>query len=100
MSKTRKVRKFDEEFKRRAVQLYRSSGKSYGVLAEELGISINTLHGWVKHPRYMSLGATNGEDIDVVKEFKALKRELSIVKEERDILKKALAIFSGDVPRN
>src|SRR5947209_19937574 len=100
MSKTKTIRKFDEEFKRRAVQLFRSGWKSYRVLAEELGISVNTLHGWIKPPRYMSPTGTNGEDNDVVRQFKALRRELSIVKEERDILKKALAIFSGDVPRN
>jgi transposase len=100
-----KLRKFDEEFKRRSVQLYLTSGKSCEKLGKELGISTNTLYSWVKHPRYASgttpAGQSNGENSEqLIKEFKALKRELSIVREERDILKKALAIFSEDVPKN
>jgi transposase len=102
--KGKKLRKFDEEFKRRAVQLYMSSEKSYETLGEELGISANTLHSWVKHPRYAhpkpaSAAQSSSEGGETIKELKALKRELSIVKEERDILKKALAIFSGDAPK-
>ena len=102
-NKGKKLRKYDEEFKRRAVQLYIGSGKSCEVLGGELGISGNTLYAWVKHPRYAyseghTAGQANGES-EFIKEFKALKRELSIVKDERDILKKALAIFSEDVPK-
>jgi transposase len=97
--KGKKLRKYDEEFKRRAVQLYTSTGKSCEILSEELGIPVNTLYAWVRHPRYACAGQANGENSELIKEFKALRRELTIVKEERDILKKALAIFSEDVPK-
>jgi len=101
----KKLRKYDEEFKSRAVQLYLTGGKSCETLGEELGVSANTLYAWVRNPRYAysqtpGTGRPSGEASEIIKEFKALKRELSIVKEERDILKKALAIFSEDVPKN
>src|SRR5271154_3050241 len=97
-NRSKKLRKYDEEFKRRAVQLYIAGDKSYETLGEELGIPTNTLVCWVKHPRYAysqstAVAQSIGENSEMVKEFKALKRELSIIKEERDILKKALAIF-------
>lgn len=104
-NRSKKLRKYDEEFKRRAVQLYISGEKSYETLGDELGIPANTLVSWVRHPRYAHFQTAGtqpppGENTEIAKEFKALKRELSIVKEERDILKKALAIFSGDVPKH
>jgi len=101
----KKLRRYDEEFKRRAVQLYITAGKSCETLGEELGVPANTLYSWIKHPRYANsqptpgVVQTSGENGELIKEFKALKRELSIIKEERDILKKALAIFSEDVPK-
>jgi transposase len=103
MSKSRQVRKYDHEFKQRAVQLYRTNEKSYETISEELGIPAATLVGWVKNPRYADLETTSGQlsvqNSEFFKEFKSLKRELSIAQEERDILKKALAIFSVDVPK-
>ena len=98
--RSRKVRKYDEEFKRRAVELSITTGKSYEKLSEELGIPANTLYGWSKNPRYAPAVGQTAVENNVTKELKALKRELSIIKEERDILKKALAIFSGDVPKS
>lgn len=103
MSKSRQVRKYDQEFKQRAVELYRTSEKSYERISEELGIPTATLVGWVRNPRYANpetaSNPTSTESIELGKEFKSLKRELAIAKEERDILKKALAIFSMDVPK-
>lgn len=51
-SRSRKVRKYDEEFKRRAVQLYLTGAKSCETLSEELGVLTQTLYGWTKQPRY------------------------------------------------
>ena len=98
-TRSRKVRKYDEEFKRRAVELSLTTGKSCEKLSEDLGIPANTLYSWSKNPRYAPTGQAAIEN-NAAKELKALKRELSIIKEERDILKKALAIFSGDVPKS
>jgi transposase len=98
--RSRKIRKYDEEFKRRAVELSITTGKSYENLSEDLGIPASTLYSWSKNPRYAPTPDQADIENSVAKELKALKRELSIIKEERDILKKALAIFSGDVSKS
>ena len=95
--RSRKVRKYDEEFKRRAVELSIKTGKSYEKLSEELGIPANTLYSWSKNPRYAPAPGQADIENSVVKELKALKRELSIIKEERDILKKAAAYFANEM---
>lgn len=46
MSK-RNMKKYDTEFKQKAVKLYYASGKSYSVLSNELGIPTATLVGWI-----------------------------------------------------
>ena len=85
----RQVRKYDDAFKKEAVGLVKSSGKPMAVIAENLGISKSTLYGW----SYSSVEMPDG-DIMTNSEITRLKRELADVKMERDILKKAVAIFS------
>jgi transposase len=85
----RQVRKYDDAFKKEAVGLVKSSGKPMAVIAENLGISKSTLYGWC----YSSVEMPDG-DIMTNSEITRLKRELADVKMERDILKKAVAIFS------
>ncbi len=95
MSK-RNNRKYDTEFKQNAVKLYYASGKSYSVFSDELGIPTATLVGWIHSGKYRT-SEKNGETTPVtaeLEELKRLRKELAIVKEERDILKKAVAIFS------
>ncbi len=99
MSKSkRKIRKYDQEFKDRAVKLYYSSDKSYRELGKELGIPAATLSTWVHTSKQSppKSSKTTPCDDDITKELLKLKRKLAITKEERDILKKALAIFSTD----
>ena len=92
----RTVRSYDKEFKRNAVKLYFSSGKSYGKLADDLGIPMATLVGWVNNGKHHAehIADTSSERQDELTELKRLRKELMEVKEERDILKKAVAIFS------
>lgn len=92
----RTVRSYDGEFKRNAVKLYFSSGKSYGQLSEELGIPMATLASWVTSGKHHSEGASGSASArpDELAELKRLRKELIDVREERDILKKAVAIFS------
>jgi len=86
----RKTRQYDPEFISNAVNLYKNSRKSLKALSQELGIPPGTLSTWIKKSNLSEASLSDSEQA----EFKRLKRELSIVKEERDILKKALAIFS------
>ena len=98
MSKeVRNVRNYDDEFKRRAVQLHHKTGKSFSGMAKELGIPAATLAGWIYSKKYYTGTVTEENIAGLHQELKELKQELGIIKEERDILKKALAIFStGD----
>lgn len=92
--KIRTVRRYDEEFKRRVVSLYRQRNQSYAELGEELDVPEATIAGWVTHPRYKEQAHLEKSHVELSEEFKQLKKQLADVMEERDILKKALAIFS------
>ncbi|MFT8257881.1 MAG: transposase [Candidatus Symbiodolus clandestinus] len=90
------LRNYDKEFKLNTVKLYHSSGKTCCQLGKELGIPKTTLSGWVRRYKQDGTEAFPGKG-----NFKAseaeniqLRKELAVVREERDILKKALSIFS------
>lgn len=93
----RKQKKYDDEFKGNAVSLYLTSGKSYPVLGEELGMSPSTLAGWVNSGKYHNNGSNRKITERELSELKQLRKELAHVKMERDILKKAVAIFTKPV---
>lgn len=98
---TRNVRKYDAEFKRNAVSLYISSGKSYPILGKELGIPAATLAGWVNSGSYQIDGQGKRKITPAeLSELKRLRKELLHVKRERDILKKAVAIFAKPKNKN
>lgn len=86
---------FTQEFKKEAVELLRSSGKTSLEIAKDLGVNRDNLLRWNREledeERKTGTVTINPEDID---EIKKLKKEMAILKQERDILKKALGIFS------
>ena len=85
-------RKFDNEFKREAIKLAekaQAEGKSVASVADHLGISSKNLYNWLDK----SLKDDDGK-IVTDSELTALRKELAETKLERDILKKAVAIFS------
>jgi len=88
--------KYDRQFKIDAVELIVKKHRTAASVARDLGMSEMTLHGWKKAylaDRNESFpGNGNRKAIDA--EMQQLRRELAIVKEERDILKKAMAVFS------
>lgn len=88
--------KFDEEFKINAVNLARSSNKPIREIAFELGVGHSTLSRWVRNSRLGRAGklSTTKQLNPQEEELKKALKELAIVREERDILKKALGIFS------
>jgi len=85
----RKLRNYDDDFKREAVKLVKTSSKTKAAIAEDLGVPLSTLHGWAAN----SVEDKDGKII-TDSEIRRLKRELADTKIERDILKKAVAIFS------
>ena len=93
-------RKYTAEFKREAVELseQREEGQSMAAIARELGIRPNMLYRWREEMRQEGGEAFPGQGNVRAseKEVYELKKELARVKQERDILKKALSIFSQE----
>ena len=91
-------RKYSKDFKQEAVRLYESSGKSQRQLESELGITPGLLNKWRMQASTQGEQAFpgTGHQTEVEAELRRLKRELEIVRQERDILKKAIQVFSRD----
>jgi transposase len=83
------------EFRVEAVELVRSGRRSVREAALSLGVSEPTLRKWVKQAE-MDLGRREGVTSDEREELKRLRRENRILKEEREILKKAAAFFARE----
>jgi len=95
----RKYRKYTEAFKLEALALLANGQKTIGQIERELGITPGLLLKW--RTRYQAVGKGNGEvhlgpsDLEAAKaEIRRLQRKLAEVEEEREILKKAVNIFS------
>lgn len=92
MSK-QKLNTYTSEFKESSVKLALESDQPISHTAKNLGINVNTLHGWVhKYSNPAEVPAKTSEHH--FDEIKRLKKELSQVTQERDLLKKAAAYFA------
>jgi transposase len=87
-------RKFDKQFKIDAVKLLERSGKTISEIADDLGIEPYALSRWRQDFTKNKEKAFPGEGNPRDEELFRLKKELADVTMERDILKKAVAIFS------
>ena len=100
MSTKKQVRIYDKEFKLNAVKSYKEGDKGLEGTAKSLGIPMSTLHQWVKAfdkngaDELCGSGNVKGSN----QELHRIKKELADAVLERDILKKALAIFSRQKP--
>ena len=89
-------RRYDRQYKLDALRLVAESDRPVAEIARELGIHPNVLYKWRDQLHvdpdhaFPGKGTLKPEDA----ELRQLRRELELVKEERDILKKALAVFS------
>ena len=84
-------RKYDTEFKQQVLQMI-SNGRPVREVAESLGIGENLIYRW--RSRQESKGTEGNENASVTTDQQALLRRIRELEMERDILKKALAIFS------
>jgi len=101
-------KRYSEEFKINAIKLLDEGNRTQQVLATELGISVVTLGQWkrrygvaVVEARFASKGKTGrnaGNPVATAFECARLQRELEHMTRQRDILKKALGIFSQQPP--
>lgn len=89
-------RTFERQFKIDAVSLVVHGGRSIAEVARDLGIDANTLHRWKREFTKEEQEAFPGKGrlAPQEEELRRLRRELEQVKEDRDILKKAVAFFS------
>lgn len=89
--------KYTREFKIEAVRLLNSSGESGHEIERDLGIGYGSIYRWRKQleaegSEGMRAFPGNGRPRD--EELAQLRKENAILREERDILRKAVAIFS------
>ncbi len=93
---TKMQRTFTREFKLEAVKLTHSSGKPFAQIARDLGIAETTLKRWrhqfSEHGEQAFPGSGHQQPHE--EEIRRLKRKNELLRQERDILKKALGIFS------
>ena len=93
----RKNRKYNDDFKLRAVKLCLETDKPDAEIARDLGVQQTTLSTWKQKYLKNQQQAFAGNNMPDAfsKEIRVLKQELFIAKQERDILKKALAICNS-----
>jgi transposase len=90
-----KIPPYSLEFRQEAVRLLRSSGRSVPQLASELGCSPQSLRNWARQLD-VDQGKAEGLSSAEREELRRLRRELRVVTEEREILKKAAAFFAKE----
>ena len=99
---TKKRRQFTREFKLEAVRLASHEEKSLEEVARDLGVRPDLLRNWKKQaegragPTAEEVFPGNGRQVGQDEEIRALRRELELVKQERDFLKKAAAYFAKE----
>ena len=85
-----KGRRYDQEYKDMIEELFKS-GMSLAELSSEYGIAKSTINGWIKDVKEIKI---DENEVMTLKEVKALRKEMARIKEENEILKKAMAIFA------
>jgi transposase len=96
MQEHKKYRTYDRQFKEEAVRLVTEGGRSVTEVAHSLGIHENLLHTWKRKHKEDPAGSFPGKGHlkPEEEELRRLQKENANLKEDREILKKALAIFS------
>ncbi len=82
-----------DEFRANAVRIALTSGLTRKQVADDLGVGMSTLNKWITAHR--DTDVVSKEDLDLAKENDRLRREIKLLKEEREILKKATQFFAG-----
>ncbi len=91
---------FTQEFRDEAVRLAQTSGRSRREIASDLGVGLSTLRNWIdrRRDREMEQPPPDRQE-DMAAELKRLRRENEVLRQERDILKRATAFFAKEGSR-
>ena len=93
-------RRFGKEFEAEAVRLVETSGRTQREIAEDLEIGLSTLRRWIDKRRERDLEAPPPErQEDMAAQLKRLRRENEILRQEREILKRAATFFAKEGSR-
>ncbi len=88
--------RYTSEFKAEAVRLVRSTpDKPASQIARELGVSDNALRSWVKQTE-IDQGEREGLTTEEREELRRLRKEVKVLRQEREILKKATVFFARE----
>ncbi len=82
-----------DEFRADAVRIALTSGLTRKQVADDLGVGMSTLNKWITAHR--DTDVVSKEDLSLAKENDRLRREIRLLKEKREILKKATQFFAG-----
>jgi transposase len=89
-------RQFDDDFKAQAVRLILDEGKTVGAVARDLDLTETALRDWVNRARADRTHGKTGLTIAEREELARLRKENRILREEREILRKAAAFFANE----
>jgi transposase len=89
-------RRFDDDFKTQAARLVLDEGKSVASVARDLDLTETALREWVNRARADRTNGKTGLTTAEREELARLRKEVRILREEREILKKAAAFFANE----
>ncbi len=90
--------RYPAEFRAEAIRLYKTSSKPHREVAAELGIAPESLRRWVTQAD-VDTGDRAGLSTEEREELRRLRKENRVLREEREILKKAAAFFAKEENR-
>jgi transposase len=89
-------RQFDDDFKAQAVRLVLDEGQSVGRVARDLDLTETSLRTWVERARADRTHGKTGLTTAEREELARLRKENRVLREEREVLKKAAAFFANE----
>jgi len=85
--------RYTDGFRRDAVRIATTSGLTRPQVSSDLGVGLSTLNKWVQKHQHEDL--MSGPHEDVERENERLHKEVRLLREEREVLKKATIFFAG-----